>query len=234
MSIRIMSAVWDINLAASEKIVLLALADAADDDGRCWPSIATIGRKASKSPRTVQSCIQALIEAGHLSRREVVGRGCYYTVHPRKTRTPANSAPRKTRTPPPQNSHPTPANSAGDPRKSRTQTIKNHKEPSLNRITSPKRQKADETLVFPCPHWCEKSLWNDFMANRKAKKLTSTDTAYRNVIANLETLHGIHPDKTLTEIFTAIVARGWGGIYDPFRPSSPQHEKDKSPWIMEH
>ena len=37
MSIRVMSAVWAIALPDSEKLVMLALADWSDDDGKCWP-----------------------------------------------------------------------------------------------------------------------------------------------------------------------------------------------------
>lgn len=82
MSIRIMSAVWEIDLPDSEKLVLLALADCANDEGHCWPSMKTLANKCSKSDRTVQATIKRLVEAGHLSRVETVGKGCHYYVHP--------------------------------------------------------------------------------------------------------------------------------------------------------
>lgn len=84
MSISLMSAVWQLDLDASHKIVLLALADAANDEGFCWPGMASLCRKASKSERTVQGAIQQLVDMGHLTRREVPGKGCTYTVHPRR------------------------------------------------------------------------------------------------------------------------------------------------------
>lgn len=90
-----MTAVWDLPLPDSEKIVLLALADSANDEGHCWPSMATLSRKCSKSDRTIQGAIKSLVEAGHLTRREVPGKGCNYTVHPRNECTPATSAPPK-------------------------------------------------------------------------------------------------------------------------------------------
>lgn len=125
MSIRIMTQVWDTELPDSLKIVLLALADCADDDGRCWPSIATLQRKTSKkSARTVQMAIARLVEDGHMSRREVPGRGCIYAIHPRNDCRGANSA----------GVHSvrgTPATAAGDPRNDCTQTVKNHQEPSM-------------------------------------------------------------------------------------------------------
>ncbi len=91
MSVRIMSLVWTVRLPDSEKIVLLALADSANDEGLCWPSMATLAAKCSKSDRTVQAAIKSLVTSGHLSRQEIAGRGCRYIVHP----TPEAASPPK-------------------------------------------------------------------------------------------------------------------------------------------
>jgi len=129
-----MTEVWALQLPDSQKIVLLALADAANDEGHCWPSMLSLARKCSKGQRTVQGVIKALVEAGHVTRREVTGRGCEYWVHPVKETTPADtappqslrpavSAPRSRRRGPPQPLRDTPAAAADKP-------SKNHQEPS--------------------------------------------------------------------------------------------------------
>jgi hypothetical protein len=131
MSIRAMSAVWDIDLPDSDKIVLLALADCANDEGHCWPSVASLVRKCSKSERTIQGSIKRLVGEGHLTRREVPGKGCNYTVHPHKKRigdprsdnTPAKSAP-------PQGTAPTPAAAADKP----SRTINSEAKASSERV----------------------------------------------------------------------------------------------------
>lgn len=102
MSIRLMSAVWALELPDSEKIVLLALADCADDNGACWPSIATLARKVSKTDRTVQAAIKGLKAKGHLGRVEIPGKGCRYTVQPRINFTPEEPSPPKAATPTPE------------------------------------------------------------------------------------------------------------------------------------
>lgn len=101
MSIRIMTAVWEIPLPDSEKLTLLALADCANDEGTCWPSMATLARKCSKSDRTVQKAIQSLCDKGHLTRSERPGKGVLYQIHPRSDDTPERASPPKgtTKTP---------------------------------------------------------------------------------------------------------------------------------------
>ncbi len=53
MSILMMSKVWALeNLEPAEKLVLLAVADFANDDGIAWPSIPTLARNPLISPDT--------------------------------------------------------------------------------------------------------------------------------------------------------------------------------------
>jgi hypothetical protein len=54
-------------LSGNEKVVLLAIADFANDDGLCWPSIPSIAKKACVSVRTVQRIISELLEQNYLS-----------------------------------------------------------------------------------------------------------------------------------------------------------------------
>lgn len=114
-----MSAVWTLDLHHTEKLVLLALADNANDEGLAYPSVATLTKKCGLSERSVQSVTSKLVDLGLLLRQERTGRSTLYkvtpagnappqTVHPAGyAPTPANGAP-----PPPQTVHPTPANGA--------------------------------------------------------------------------------------------------------------------------
>jgi hypothetical protein len=134
MSVRMMSLVWELELPDSEKLVLLALADCANDEGHCWPGMATLAKKCSKSDRTVQLCIKMLCAKGHLTRREVPGKGCNYTVHPivrfaadpRSDNTPEAASPRRDCATPPKPLRDTPEAASGKP-------SKKHQEPSKSR-----------------------------------------------------------------------------------------------------
>lgn len=67
MSIKLMSRVWESDLPAEQKYILLKLADYADDDGaRVYPSVATVARLTGVSERTVQRQLSAMRESGLL------------------------------------------------------------------------------------------------------------------------------------------------------------------------
>ncbi len=67
MSIFLMSRVFSTSLQPSKKIVLLALADFASDDGKnIFPSVATIALKASLSRRSVQTILAGFVNSGIL------------------------------------------------------------------------------------------------------------------------------------------------------------------------
>ena len=57
-----MNWVWQQTLPPSEKIVLLAYADNADDGGVCWPGIPLVARKCGISIRTAQRVKRKLVE----------------------------------------------------------------------------------------------------------------------------------------------------------------------------
>lgn len=80
MSINLMSAVFAaIELTSTEKLILLAMTDFANDDGlSVYPSIETLSKKTALAERTIQRVIQGLQERGIV---EVViqGNGRYHT-----------------------------------------------------------------------------------------------------------------------------------------------------------
>lgn len=55
-------------VSGNGKVVLLALADHADDDGKCWPSIPLVAQKACISVRTVQRVLITLESDGLVKR----------------------------------------------------------------------------------------------------------------------------------------------------------------------
>lgn len=63
-----MTWVFDLELPPTPKLVLLVLADHADDQGFCFPGADTIARRASVSPRTLTRVLASLEENGFIAR----------------------------------------------------------------------------------------------------------------------------------------------------------------------
>lgn len=83
MSILVMSQVWkSAPFKGTNLLVLLALADAADDEGLCWPSVQTLSAKARASESAVHRSLRALEEAGWLDREHRSGSSNLYRVTP--------------------------------------------------------------------------------------------------------------------------------------------------------
>lgn len=146
MSITLMSEVWPLEMPPSDKLVLLALADAAnDEEGHTWiPVVSKVrlnraGRpklnlcvKTSLAKRTVQMAIARLVAAGHITREENPGVGVNYWVHPCAEGLPEErgAADAPVQEMPGAADSPTGASPAGEGRTSCAQTLNNHQEPS--------------------------------------------------------------------------------------------------------
>ena len=155
MSIKLMSEIWDNQdpqLTGSKLVIMLCLADHANDNGECWPSIARLAERARIAPANVTRHIKELEAAGYLIVTRTSGTHNTYVVsatpgasapppsapapsHPARQHnsTPArqrNSAPRASAIPPRAPAQPTPRVSARPPRApTRAEPSVNHQEP---------------------------------------------------------------------------------------------------------
>ncbi len=178
MSIKWMSAVWESGPEdKAELIVLLALADFANDAGDCWPSMPTIGRKARMSERNARRVIRKLEDDGYI--QTVAGGGRYgcsqYRINPDKM-SPGQNVPTG------QNQQETRTNRAQNP------DIAMSAKPSVT-IKEPSnsneaREVADLLEIYASP-----SSVASFMAyRRKSKGKALTLTAAKRLANNLRAI----------------------------------------------
>ena len=96
MSYTLINQAMTLPMPPARRAVLLTLADMANQAGACWPSIATIARRACLSVRSVFNHLKELVAAGLLTRRQRIGRASVYTVgsaaQPVATATPPDQA----------------------------------------------------------------------------------------------------------------------------------------------
>ena len=64
MSVKIMAQVWELELSHNVQSILLALADHADDDGYCYPSVGRLAWKTGYGVRQVQRTLKYLRDGG--------------------------------------------------------------------------------------------------------------------------------------------------------------------------
>lgn len=67
MSIELMSKAWKLDLSIGEKLLLLKLADHANDEGVCWPGQGSLARLCSMSERAVRDNLRRLQVRGIVS-----------------------------------------------------------------------------------------------------------------------------------------------------------------------
>lgn len=161
-----MSAIFDSKtLGPTERLVMLALADYADDNGRCYPSNARLCERTGLSERAVRTNIRALEANGFLTVHIGVGQAGanVYFVRPEGGQEipPAGNAPGRKCTPPRQQ---VPPDGAADAPKPSLTII----EPPVSKITGA----ADELEA-----WASSPAVTSFLAYRrkhKSKALTLT------------------------------------------------------------
>jgi len=101
MSTLVMAACWPLTMPPTPKAVLISLADQANDQGVCWPSIDTITVRTCFGERAVRNAIRWLETAGLVKVEIGAMKANRYTVTPRgfggeqasARRTPAPDAP---------------------------------------------------------------------------------------------------------------------------------------------
>jgi hypothetical protein len=190
MSIKLMTAVWDReDLSSTQKLVLLSLADWANDEGLCWPSIDRLAIKTSLAGRSVQRIIRDLETMGFIRRDEVLGKGNRYWISiPLTECHPCHSV-----TPPLTESHPTPD--------------------TVSPNTSITHQSNTKYIIEGYPVWLPIDSWKGWVEMRKQRKRPLTDRAKDRAYKKLEALHLAGHD--INELLDRSTINGWLDIYEP-------------------
>ena len=185
-----MTAVWDReDLSSTQKLVLLSLADWANDEGLCWPSIDRLAIKTSMAGRSVQRIIRDLESMGFVRRDEVLGKGNRYWISIPLTQChPCPSV-----TPPLTESHPTPD--------------------TVSPNTSKIHQLTTKYIIEGYPLWLPIEAWQGWVEMRKQRKRPLTDRAKTRALTKLEALHLAGHD--INELLDRSTINGWLDIYEP-------------------
>lgn len=218
MSVRLMADIFALDdMGPTQRLILLALADHADDSGRCYPSIERLCARTGLKPRSVQTNIRALVEAGYLCIEERAGpRGCnvfHVTVSPPQEMHPRIKCA-------PQEMPETPHITAKDPAADAPEPSKNHQETPTN------AQEAQfEDFWGRCPQRKQKRK-----ALTEWRKLTAGDraAALEAVVAWYEHFKKEHKDATLLYPERFLKNRRWED--EGWRPKVSAHADKAAYW----
>ena len=220
MSVHYSSAVWKSRIGDPvAKHVLLKLADNASDEGKCWPSIATISAETELSQRTIQTKVRFLEGLGVLVSYRGVNR-CNYQLRMEAIKDlgrvqemqGAGDAGCISRHPTPQEMHPTP------------QDVQLHKGNHQRTVKEP----SGVSLPFSSLTFLE--TWNLWLDHRKALKKPSTPQSQKMA---LNKICKMTEDEAIAAIRHS-VENNWQSIYPPkptastIRPTNEQFSYQKN------
>lgn len=219
-----MAAVWPLQMPPSPKAVLVSLADNANDEGHCFPSIATMCERTCLGRTAVIDAVKWLEQHGALRADRSNGRHTTYTLTPEAftnqsaTRTgsppldrpdpsvtptgpspvePANPSASRTGPLPEPVRQPDGTSPPGgrDQSARRTLTVK---EPSRNRQEKNTPARPDEVA---------EAVWADWLQLRKAKRAEVTPTALAGIAAEAR-----KAGWSLEQALAECCSRGWTGF----------------------
>ena len=201
MTIKIMNAVWESGPTDhTSLLVLLAMSDIADEDGRLWPSVARIAEKARMSERNARRIIRLLEADGWLE--TTVNRGRNNTSSYRVNTDKITGQNNRTNCPPGQNAPENRTNRAIKP------DIAVSPEPSVT-IKEPSKKSAQDAqdILAALAEVVSEETAEAFIAHRKAKRAKLTVHA-AELIAGKIRGHPA-PDAVVLES----IANGWTGVF---------------------
>lgn len=205
MSIKIMSMIWENGPKdPTEKLVLLAIADHANDDGVAFPSMVGIASKCSITDRGARGIVRRLEAGGWLKTEVGGGRGGRSVYHVLRAETrndkPGISNPEY------QTRNTKAENPERDDTKPGTVVPPNHhitiKEPSISNARG-----ADAECMSILSEAFGEEIAKAFLDHRKAKRAKLTPHAASLVVANLKG----HPDPKL--VIETSILNGWTGVF---------------------
>ncbi len=83
MSTIITAECWKLQgLSVTQKVVLISLADQANDEGVCWPAVGTVAKRCCMSERAVRTAIDHLVAVGLIARERRFNSSSVFKVTP--------------------------------------------------------------------------------------------------------------------------------------------------------
>jgi DNA-binding MarR family transcriptional regulator len=207
---------WDQeDITSPQKILLMALANYADENGNCFPKQESLAKKTSLGRQSVNKNLKVLEEKGLvkiISQQHEDGRkrnNLYILPLDRGMSSKATSDVVE-----------------GDSYKGiLTRNIT--KDPFNETVNTPARSRAREKVFHPLqpPDFVKQETWDAFLTHRTKLKAPNSDYALRLLVTRLKALqeNGDDPNEALDEA----LLRGWKSVFPPKYKSKSLNQKGR-------
>ncbi len=214
-----MSQVWPLQMGHADKLVLLALADTANDEGVCWPSVLGLCEKTCLSDRAVQQAVKRLTDCGHLSVTKRYKQTNVFTVHPRVYPERGSPEAASPETPSPEGkciSTPNDVHPLNPSKRTVSKsTTKKTKPPSKKATELPEDFRLDEEMCLFATQRLEnpdvEAMFEEFRAHHSAKGTESKSwpASWRTWVLNAANKGFRYPRKNNSQILADGTAVRW-------------------------
>jgi len=219
MSVEASKWAWEIDgISATQKLVLLCLADHADELGsNCYPGQTRMAKKTKLSRETVNRAVRELKGKGLIRTVKLPFNSIgavevnHYTLNiggvTDNHRGVQSDAAYVT-----QDHNPSDAGSQGGVTQDHNPSDVGSHNPSFNREKEPSGEPRESGLNFP--DWFDQRLrseWNDFVAERADRRTPMSARAQTRALARLERLRARGEDPLA--VLSLSIERGWDGLF---------------------
>lgn len=210
MSIQATKWAWKVSVSGAEKLVLVAIADFAGDDGIAWPTNEQLMEMTGASERSVRAARKGLSEKGVM---ETHVDGKKWKVRLRLEAAEFDTKTAKSAGLKSAKSATKSANIAKKSAKS-AKPSNNHqvttKEP-LNNPLTPFAEKSTLPSVASLPEWLPRDAWDGWIEMRRRAKKPPTDRAVALTLRELDAMRAQGQD--VAAVLDQSTQRGWIGVF---------------------
>lgn len=197
------------------KLVLLKLADQANDEGLCWPSYETVAKACEVDRRSVIRHIKKLEEDGFLRVEKVYDKEAKKNKSNRYHLTVSNGVKKSLVT---ESHHPSDRESLLGSVTESPPSVTESPKPINESINKPINESINESrttkkkkVAVEKPNELSQQTWDDLLDLRKSKKAPLSATAWKMADNAIEAIQ-YKTGHSIEQIVTVWVARGWTTI----------------------
>ncbi len=195
---------WEQKVKGTQKLVLLSLADRADEKHCCYPSISRITNDTGLNRKTVMNCINVLENSGLIKTKKMPGNKNYYSLIGVKNRHETST----------KNGTAASTNLGTSTKNGTSTKIGTSTSTKIGTTPVPKLgHKPTNNLSINLPEYIDSETFAEFLQVRKRLKAVNSERGIKVLLTEIEKIHkaGFDVNKEIDKA----ISMGWKTVYMP-------------------